>query len=176
MWIYSTFPSLKVNFWSLQTSSGIQHLSPRLLQTSETVPALTHEPTSVSSEPDNESQHRAVSQFQLPHSPVWCQSPSEHICVCLLTLPLCVSVCVCVCVCVCVLEWEQRTLPCPPKCSWMSHPICSLSPRHKWTLHPLVRWLISAPLSPSSPLHLAFTVCAPTASSAIQSAVTHTHT
>ena len=108
MWIYSTFPSLKVNFWSLQTSSGIQHLSPRLLQTSETVPALTHEPTSVSSEPDNESQHRAVSQFQLPHSPVWCQSPSEHICVCLLTLPLCVSVCesvcvrVCVCVCVCV--------------------------------------------------------------------------
>lgn len=46
----------------------------------------------------------------------------------------------------------------PPKYFWMSHPICSLSPRHKWALHPLVRWLIWAPLFPSSPLCPAFTL------------------
>lgn len=87
--------------------------------------------------------------------------------------------CVCLrylCVRLCVRVWRSgKRSSCPPKCSWMSHPICSLSPRHKWTLHPLVRWLISAPLSPSfclshspsSPLHLASN-SAQAASSAFQ--------
>lgn len=70
----------------------------------------------------------------------------------------------------CVFERERPALPRPPECSWMSHPICSLSPRRKWTLHPLVRWLISAPLPPSSPPHLAFTPY-----TQLQKAVTHTH-
>lgn len=73
---------------------------------------------------------------------------------------------------VCVVEWERSS--CPPKCSWMSHPICSLSPRHKWTLHPLVRWLISAPplslISSPSRIHSVHT-----ASSAVRRVHTHTH-
>lgn len=62
----------------------------------------------------------------------------------------------------------------PPKCSWMSHPICSLSPRHKWTLNPLVRWLISAPLSLVSSPSRIHSVHA--ASSAIQRCIVCIHT
>lgn len=40
----------------------------------------------------------------------------------------------------------------------MSHPICSLSLGHKWTLHPLVRWLICSLCFHSSPLHLIFSM------------------
>lgn len=93
-----------------------------------------------------------------------------------LSMTLCLRPSECLCVCVRGFKREKHALPCPPKCSWMSRPICSLSLRHKWTLHPLVRWLISAPLSlslVSSPPRIR---SAHTPSSAILRTTTHTHT